>query len=416
MSKFIKRSLASVLVLATIISLILSIGMNVSAADFSYVYSGQYIYNWGERGEEATFLSPNAKSFYEDNNTSYDILSSYSGGTGQSDAPSSKLYSELKKLMSGNHTYITSYSATKDLFKYTDCQNNGGKISSFYSGTLIGPNWGEGSWNREHTWPNSKGLGGSDEDDIMMLRPTAISENSSRGNTAYGQSNGYYHPNSESDGEYDLRGDVARIFLYVYVRWGNTSYAWGASGVMESVDVLLEWMEADPVDTWELGRNDSVESITGTRNVFVDYPELAFILFGEEIPDNMSTPSGEGDQDCGHNNFNSGTLVAATCTEEGYTLYACQTYGCNYSYKANFTSSKGHSYTAVVTAPTCVKAGYTTYTCSVCKNSYVGDNVPTIAHKYQDDTCTVCGAIKGSSTEATLSFADKANRTEFSTS
>ena len=44
---------------------------------------------------------------------------------------------------------------------------------------------------------------------------------------------------------------------------------------MESLDVLLLWMEQDPVDTWELGRNDAVQAITGTRNVFVDYPEYA---------------------------------------------------------------------------------------------------------------------------------------------
>ena len=42
-------------------------------------------------------------------------------------------------------------------------------------------------------------------------------------------------------------------------------------------DDLLRWIEEDPVDTWELGRNDSVEAITGTRNVFVDYPELPIL-------------------------------------------------------------------------------------------------------------------------------------------
>jgi hypothetical protein len=203
--------------------------------------------------------------------------------------------------MADAHTYQTSYDATRSLYKYTDSVangSNGGKISSFYSGVWIGPSWDSGStWNREHVWPNSKGLGGKDENDIMMLRPTASSENFSRGNKAYGESSGYYNPNSESDGSYDLRGDVARVFLYVYVRWGNVNgngeYAtWGTRGVMESLDVLLSWMEEDPVDTWELGRNDSVESITGTRNVFVDYPELAFLLFGEDIPANMSTPSG----------------------------------------------------------------------------------------------------------------------------
>ena len=61
--------------------------------------------------------------------------------------------------------------------------------------------------------------------------------------------------------------------------------------MIESKDVLLDWMEADPVDTWEMGRNDSVQSITGTRNVFVDYPELAFTLFNEPVPQ-MTTPSG----------------------------------------------------------------------------------------------------------------------------
>jgi hypothetical protein len=78
----------------------------------------------------------------------------------------------------------------------------------------------------------------------------------------------------------------------MYTRWGNTGKMWGTSGVMESPEVLLEWMEADPVDTWEMGRNDAVQQITGTRNVFVDYPEYAWLLLGEKIPQNMSTPSG----------------------------------------------------------------------------------------------------------------------------
>ena len=347
MMQAMKRGLALLIVLIMCLSLVPTLILNTSAATVDYVYSGSYIYNWGTRGTLATFLSPNAEDFYEDNNTSYDELSSYAGGTGKSDAPKSALYDALQDLMKGAHTHITSYAETRDLYKYTDCQNSGGKISSFYSGAAIGPAWGEGDWNREHTWPNSKGLGGNDENDLMMLRPTATSENSSRGNTAYGQSSGYYNPNSESGGKYDLRGDVARIFLYVYVRWGNINYAWGTSGVMESVEVLLEWMEVDPVDTWELGRNDSVESITGTRNVFVDYPELAFILFGEEIPADMSTPSGEAGgngKDCGHNNFNAGVVTAPTCTQKGFTTYTCQTANCGYSYKGNATPALGHNY------------------------------------------------------------------------
>ena len=257
-----------------------------SADDVKYVTSGKYIANWGARGETATFLSNYAQAFYTGNYT-FANLSNASGGTSQSNASNSTLYKQLKELMTSKHTHQTSYGETRDQYKYTDCVgSNYNKISSFYSGKELNGAWDSGStWNREHTWPNSKGLGGNDENDIMMLRPTWVSENSSRGNTAYGESGSYYDPGEST------RGDCARIVLYVYTRWGNTGRMWGTSGVMESMDVLLKWMEQDPVDTWEMGRNDAVQAITGTRNVFVDYPEYAFMLFGKSVPNNYPTPS-----------------------------------------------------------------------------------------------------------------------------
>ena len=291
--------------LVTVFAVVPSIDVDISvheaaprydeASDVQYKKSGKYIYNWGIRDEDATFLTSYAEDFYEDADVTFDELAALSGGT-QSSAPSSALYKKLQSIMKSAQTYETSYGATRDLFMYTDCTgDNYGKISSFYSGKLVGPNWDGGStWNREHTWPNSKGdASGNGENDIMMLRPTSVSENSSRGNKAYGSGSSFYNPNKEGGGKYDLRGDVARICLYVYVRWGNTSNMWGSSGVIESLPILLLWMEEDPVDTWELGRNDSVQAITGTRNVFVDYPEFAFLLFGEDVPEDMLTPSGE---------------------------------------------------------------------------------------------------------------------------
>ncbi len=303
MKFMVKKSASVLLAIVLCFGVIFGVNVPVMADNVDYVYSGDYIYNWGERGEVATFLSQNAENFYEDNNTSYAELSALPGGSTESAVPLSALYKKLHNLMESNHDYKTSYDATKNLFQYTDCENSGGKISSFYSGTPIGPSW-NGGWNREHTWPNSKGdKSGNGENDLMMLRPTSTSENSSRGNKAYGQSSGYYHPNSESNGQYDLRGDVARIVLYVYVRWEctntgsgyNPNGIFGTDGVFESKELLLDWMEADPVDTWELGRNDSAESILGTRNVFVDYPELAFLLYNEEIPADYTTPSGNAE-------------------------------------------------------------------------------------------------------------------------
>ena len=288
-----KRGLSLMLVLMMVVSLLSGLTIHADAADITVVA------NWGVRGETATFLSEAAEEFYVESGVTYETMSALSGSSTLSSVPGSALYKHLQSLMTERHTHETTYAETRDLYQYTDCQNGGGRISSFYSGKEIGPSWDGGStWNREHTWPNSKGLAGNDENDIMMLRPTAKSENGSRSNMAYGKSAGYYYPNKESNDQFDVRGDVARIFLYVYVRWGNVNgngkyTAWGNTGVMESKEVLLEWMEADPVDTWELGRNDSVESITGTRNVFVDYPELGFLLFGEEIPEDMPTPSKE---------------------------------------------------------------------------------------------------------------------------
>ena len=268
------------------------------ASDVVYNDSGTYIANWGARDEDCVFLSKDAQAFYTGNYT-YEVLSQKAGSN--SNTPSSELYQKLYSLMSSKHTNQTSYDATTSMYRYTDCvMNNSNDISSFYSGDVIqGGKWdGGATWNREHTWPNSKGdKAGNGENDIMMLRPTKKTENGSRGNKAYGEKSGYYDPNDEGQ---VLRGDCARIILYQYVRWKctntgskyNPNGIFGTNGVIESLTVLLRWMEEDPVDTWEMGRNDVCQDITGTRNVFVDYPEYAFLLFAEEIPDDMVTPSG----------------------------------------------------------------------------------------------------------------------------
>ncbi len=251
-------------------------------------YSG--VMNWGARGEDCVFLSPNAQAFYVGGYT-YDTLSARKGGTGQSNAASSELYKALQSMMKAEHDHLISYDATRPLYAYTDCvSNDASRVVSFYTGQMFSSTWDSGkTWNREHMWPRSKCLNQSkkeDSADIMMLRPESASANSSRGNKAYGEGSAFYDPGESS------RGDCARVILYGYTRWGNTQYMWGASGVIENLDILLHWMEEDPVDTWEMGRNDAVECITGTRNVFVDYPEYAWLLFGREIPDDMVTPSG----------------------------------------------------------------------------------------------------------------------------
>ena len=416
MKKIMKRSLAWLASLMLFVSLFAAtIVLPVQAATVNYVYSGNYVYNWGQRETLATFLSPMAEDFYEDNNVTYTTLASLSGASSTSDVPYSDLYDALHELMYDNLDNPTSYNATRDLFKYTDCQNSGGKISSFYSGKSIGPEWdGGATWNREHTWPNSKSNGKSDtntqrETDIMMLRPASVSENSSRGNTAYGESSSFYHPNKEGDGTYDLRGDVSRIVLYVYVCWGGSDqhdgaldYMWGSSGVMESKEILLKWIEEDPVDTWELGRNDSVESITGTRNVFVDYPELAFLLFDEDVPADYDSPSGEGaTPGCAHN-YVGRVTTAATCGKDGVKTYTCSL--CGVSRTEAIPATGAHVYDNACDAD-----------CNVCDTARTPSK-----HVYSancDTACDVCGAERTvfAGGETTLTFdANKTQRVEIS--
>lgn len=404
----IKRIVSALLAFVLVFTIIFGVtNLQVSAQTVEYVYAeGKYIKNWGIREQTATFLSQNAESFYQKNNTSYSQLASLDGSSDTSAVPSSALYKELQSLMKKNHTFITDYGYTRYKFQYTDCQNSGktsDKISSFYSGIEIGPKWDSGNtWNREHTWPNSKG-DGDGENDIMMLRPTAKSENGARGNKAYGTS-GFYDPNMESGGKHDLRGDVARIALYQYVRWGQMRL-FGTSGVIESKEVLIEWMEADPVDTWELGRNDSVESITGTRNVFVDYPELAFILFGEQVPADYTSPSGSA-----KNGITPAPTPDNTQTNQNSTQNNVQSTPQNTTSSSTSCTHTG-AYKVEAEDPRCDIEGFTEGKyCPDCKKYISGRKlIEATGHTYAgecDNECDMCGSSREISTEVKHTFGE----------
>ena len=349
------------------------------ASDVKYVQVGNYIANWGARDEDCVFLSKYATSFYT-GSYSYEQVSLNAGGSSTTTAPSSKLYKALQKMMKDEHSNETSYDATRDKFCYTDCvESNYSKISSFYSAKVISGKWdGGNTWNREHVWPNSKGdLAGNGENDIMMLRPASVSENSSRGNKAYGEGSGYYDPNGEGQ---SVRGDCARVVLYQYVRWGctntgskyNSKDITGTDGVIESLNVLLRWMQEDPVDTWEMGRNDAVQSITGTRNVFVDYPEYAWLLFGKQVPANYQTPSGGADESPDSSNSSSSSDIVDSSDSSSSSNSSSSSSSSNSS---NSSSSSGahagrceHEYSewTIIKAPTETENGLKQRTCNKC--------------------------------------------------
>ena len=291
----VNSTIKRIIALAEIVVLLLACSIAVFAASATY--------NSGARHTVSSSLSTAAEVYYTE--YEYDILSEQS---------SSELLTTLRRLMTETHTYKSTYNDCRDISVKTDSNGTEGVISLIYTSVEVtrsqfGGN--AGTWNREHIWPKSLGGFGNEGagSDLHHIRPSDATVNSRRGNLKYGNvESGSAVTGSAlvgsmvsgySKGSYfepldNVKGDVARICLYVYVRYGGElSMCNSITNVFESVDVLLEWCEMDPVDEWEMSRNDVVGGIQGNRNVFIDYPEYAWLLFGREIPDTMATPSGE---------------------------------------------------------------------------------------------------------------------------
>ncbi len=297
MKRFLKYTVAMLLVIFLIVGSIIPIFASTQPSSYSKSA------NSGQRHVVCTTLNGTSAASYYTGSYTYDNLSGLS---------SSSLLTTLRTLMKSTHTKITSYSNCRDYANKTDCENADATsiitLYTSYASNQSEYNGGNG-WNREHVWPKS--LGGFNQDgagaDLHHIRPSENRTNSQRGNLKYGnvssgsnstgnlsglvggtKGGNYYEPLD------NVKGDVARICLYVHVRWGGEySQCSSITNVFQSIDVLLEWCELDPVDTWEMGRNEVVQNIQGNRNVFIDYPELAWTLFGKEVPDDMVTPSGE---------------------------------------------------------------------------------------------------------------------------
>jgi len=226
----------------------------------------------------------------------------------------SVLFGTLNQLMGETNKIASSrYSYGNLRYQYVNVDrdlNDATKIISFYSGQQLSSTWDGGStWNREHTWPQSKFEGSQTTDgtsipigyDMQSIRPASTSVNSDRGNTAYGEGGSYYDPNDVaisnsnystiSSGTY--RGDCARVILYDYITYGKngtyynalylsacktdllTQIGTNSNSVFESLAILLKWHMQDPPSLTEMTRNDGGEVYQGNRNPFIDYPELA---------------------------------------------------------------------------------------------------------------------------------------------
>ncbi len=149
----------------------------------------------------------------------------------------------------------------------------------------------DGLWNREHVYPRSLGIpnlgfenAGSD---AHSLRACDSNMNTSRSNRVFEDGVGDSHITNSGNwypGD-EWKGDVARMIMYMYVRYdtqceaNNVAQSTNTYSV-EMPDVFLLWNEEDPPSQYEMNRNNILENLQGNRNPFIDNPYLATIIWG----------------------------------------------------------------------------------------------------------------------------------------
>ena len=164
-----------------------------------------------------------------------------------------------------------------------------------------------GLWNREHTYPRSRGGFDDIEADEIAdgidvwvstkadslrhansdghgIRATDGPENSSRGNQDYGE----YSGPSGNLGSW--KGDVARSIFFLTIRYNGLEVVAGdpdnsTVGELGDLDILLDWHRNDPPDDYEMNRNNVVYEWQFNRNPFIDQPELAEYIWGTNMGD-----------------------------------------------------------------------------------------------------------------------------------
>lgn len=168
-------------------------------------------------------------------------------------------------------------------------------------------------WNREHIWSKSRGSFADDDfiahNDTHHLVAAERVMNSTKNNRYFEDCHdgddtnvvdrgyGNYTCNGwEFEPRDEVKGDVARMLFYMATRYqGDPVLDDGLDLVLANdpddgkdlhvpiygdIDDLLRWHLEDPVDQWEIDRNEVIYGYQGNRNPFIDHPELVELIWG----------------------------------------------------------------------------------------------------------------------------------------
>lgn len=252
-------------------------------------------------------------AYYDIEGENKEILSNYVLGK-----KSLELQNGLSILMANTQTEIIAYKDLKTCLSTTDSDlMDDNSMVTLYTRDIIDGTWNESLWNREHVWcknhsnglytavqENNKGAGS----DIHHVRPALMTINSTRSNVPYGLvdkssatqigDTGNYFGNNIFEPSDEIKGDIARILMYVYVRYSSslnstydtiidkrgdlriTDIVTTPSGLEEDAwNLLLSWNDLDPVNYLEMNRNEEGQKLQNNRNVFIDHQEFARMCF-----------------------------------------------------------------------------------------------------------------------------------------
>lgn len=160
----------------------------------------------------------------------------------------------------------------------------------------------------------------------------------------YGTMNGYAHYVAEPLDEY--KGDIARAMLYMPVRYNvyidedhpklelvngspdATVASPTQNGLAGDLATLLRWHEEDPVDYYEIHRNNLIyNNFQKNRNPFIDHPEWARMVYDPTYTGNGAstapgTSTAMGDPGVLVTSINLNTSVHSMDVGQEYTLTA----------------------------------------------------------------------------------------------
>jgi len=228
------------------------------------------------------------------------------------------LKNKLNDIISNHieYPYTDTDTDTWDILKISDQDTlNPNNVLLIYKGNSVDAAqeyYNGAGWTREHIWSKSHGDLSTDETgagtDTHHLRPSDTSVNSSKsdldfdnGGTQHTEATGCYYDDDSWEPRDAVKGDIARMIFYMATRYEGEN----DEVDLEIVDyipsspnhnpfygklsTLIAWHKQDPVDSFEIKRNEVVYSFQENRNPFIDHPEFVSLIW-EEIPEAIEEP------------------------------------------------------------------------------------------------------------------------------